>query len=280
MNLGGRVGLLLSILLTYQFLASCEKCENPCDQECENYDPCCGKTPANASFKIYEVLGADKKNQENFELLDLATDTIVYTNFAYFRAEFEADYYEWTVGKDPRVWNSRDFTLRFGEPFYDPIKVTLKVSNLDEGSCFPNLSDTAIFTRTLCTAPPEDSKVLGKYQGTLGQQPSLSNFFELTSITNQFSERSYAIAGIAPHCATNGFENGDLNLFIGYRTFYLSTEGTKIGCCYGLSASGVVNSSNKLAMNLSYYSFNSSDSCSWDIFNDQYITDTFSGIKI
>jgi hypothetical protein len=275
-----RISLFCGIVLSFFGLQSCEKCDNPCNAECENYDPCCGKTPASASFKIYEVIGASDEIRNNFELSDLATDTIVYTNFALFKADSEADYYEWSVGNDPRVWNTREFTLRFGKPHYTPIKVTLKVFKKDDESCFSNVPDTSIFTRSLYTAPKEDSKTLGRYEGRLGREPNRDNFFELSPVKNRFNETGYSISGIAPNCSTNKFDNSSLKVFVGYRSFYITTAGTKIGCCYGLSASGVVNDQNELTMDLGYYSFENTDSCSWDVFNDQYITDTFKGKKI
>lgn len=273
--------LLMSvIILSLLGLGSCKKCDDPCNIDCDNYDPCCGQSKADASFKIYELLGNGPNLERNgFEAKDVATDTIIFTNFARFRADYEADFYEWRVGTDPRVWNDREFTLRFGKPYYSPIEVRLKVYKKTDKNCFPNAGDTAEFIRKLYTAPKDSSKVLGHFEGYLENEPNKDNFFEIQSIRNQFNEIDYAIAGITPKCSTNGFDNGDLYTYIGYRSFYVSTEGTVIGCCHGLSAFGVVNSPNELSMDLGTYPLNPADTCSWSGLNDPYINDVFHGTK-
>lgn len=270
----------LVLLLAIMGLGACKKCNDPCNIDCDNYDPCCGQTKADASFKIYELLGNGPDPKRNgFEAKDVATDTIIFTNFARFKADYEAEYYEWRVGTDPRVWNDREFTLRFGLPYYTPIEVRLKVYKKTDKGCFPNASDTAVFTRKLYTAPRDSSRVLGRYEGYLESEPNQDNFFEIDTISDRWGDRGYAIAGINPKCSTNGVDNSGFYGYVGYRSFYITTEGTAIGCCNGLSAFGVVNNQTELNMDLAIYPFNPIDTCSWSSLNDPYDNDVFHGIK-
>ncbi|QNL21025.1 hypothetical protein HZR84_03410 [Hyphobacterium sp. CCMP332] len=272
--------LIFSIFILSTFIACNEDCEDPCNVDCNNYDPCCGQTKSDASFTIYELLGNGPKPSDGFESKDVATDTILNSNFALFRADFEADYYEWSVGTDPRVWNTREFSLRFGLPNYTPIPITLKVYKESDKTCFPNNSDTAVFTRLLITVPKDSSRVLGRFEGYMESAPEEKNFFEIDTTTDFWGDRKYSIAGITPKCSTSSLGGGGLeDIQLGYRSFYLSSIGTKIGCCNGLSAFGVVDNNKNLLMDFGIFPFNPNDTCQWSVLNDPYVNDIFSGIK-
>lgn len=271
--------LILSIFILSTFFACNDDCDDPCNVDCDNYDPCCGQTKADASFTIYELLGNGPKPSDGFEAKDVATDTILHLNFALFRADFDADFYEWTVGTDPRVWNTREFSLRFGFPHYTPIPVTLKAYKISDKTCFPNENDTAVFTRLLITVPKDSSRVLGRFEGYLESIPDENNFFEIDTTTDFWGDRKYAISGITPKCTTNSADNGGLFVYLGFRSFYLSSIGTKLGCCNGLSAFGVVNNNKDLLMDFGIFPFNPNDTCQWNGLNDPYLVDIFYGTK-
>jgi hypothetical protein len=272
--------LILSIFILSTFIACNDDCNDPCNMECDNYDPCCGQTKADASFTIYELLGNGPKPSDGFESKDVATDTILNSNFALFRADFEADYYEWKVGTDPRVWNTREFALRFGFPHYTPIAVTLKAYKISDETCFPNENDTAVFTRQLITVPKDSSRVLGRFEGYLESAPDENNFFEIDTTTDFWGDREYSISGITPKCSTSSLAGGGLeDIHLGYRSFYLSTLGTSIGCCLGLSGFAHVDFNNKMVMEFGTYPPWSQDSCTWESLDDPYIIDSFYGNK-
>lgn len=283
-NFNREISLLSKLILVMIIvvLGSCEKCNDPCDIDCDNYDPCCGQSPADARFTIYEPVGGSLPNEgrDGFRVEHAATDTILQYNFALFKANFEADYYEWQVGNDPRVWNTREFSLRFASvPVYTPIEIKLKVYKKTDKRCFPSASDTAVFSRKLYTAPADSSRVLGRFEGFLESKPSEPNFFELDIISDNWGDRRYAIAGITPKCNADQINGGLENLDLGYKSFYINTRGTKIGCCNGLTAFGVVNSSRELRMDFGIFPFNPSDTCEWDVIDDPFVNDTFKGTK-
>jgi hypothetical protein len=273
--------LLASGLLMLSTSSSCRRCTDECDPNCKNYDPCCGQVPPNASFKIYEILQNNPTMQyQGYDPEDVATDTIVFINTARFYADFEADYYEWRIDGDNRTWNTREFVLNFSNlPFYQPAEVTLKVYRAFDKSCHPNAQDTAVFKRTLYTVPFDSTKVLGVYTGYLQSNPNANKVFSIKSGIGNFNERADTIAGIIPYCETNSV-NGGLSVSYGYKSFFLSTQGTSVGCCYGLSCFGFLDGIDELKMKVGYFPYNPQDSCNWSVVNDSYITDFFEGQKL
>ena len=123
------IKLLFTSAIVVQ-LSSCEKCDDPCDKRCDNYDPCCGLAPLTAEFKYFEdyqfhpmleAAGLTKKLIE--------ADTVLDVSPILFRANIEdADEYIWKVGDDDREWNTREFRLSFSNvPSFTSIPITLTV---------------------------------------------------------------------------------------------------------------------------------------------------------
>lgn len=275
-------GFALFLVFTF---SSCEKegCQDPANPSCENYNPCYGKTKADASFTIYEVLQETPSDHNvGFKGEDVATDTIIYTNFARFKADHEAEYYEWRVGSDPRVWNSREFTLRFSSvPYYTPIEVRLKVYKKTDQTCFPSASDTVVFTRKLYTVPRVNSMMTGRFEGYLESNPNENNFFEIDLIEDQRGIDGIAISGITPNCSMNNNQWGSILLHsVGYRSLYFTSK-SAVSCCLGLSGFATVNTKGVIRMDIGKYPPSRQDSCDWTYLEDpEYTNDIFYGTKL
>jgi hypothetical protein len=272
--------LTLTVIVALTFsLNSCKKCNDPCNLDCDNYDPCCGQTAADASFTIFEVLNAPNPTveREGYTVTPMATDTILRFNSALMKADFEADYYEWTIGDDPRTWNTREVILNFGVQFYMPIPITLKVAKAVDKSCFPNAKDTVTFQRTLVVVPSSTSKVLGgRYEGVLSSSPTKPNFLEIKDSLDRYDKRLYSFSGILPTC-NMPYQGADFSL--GYNSFFIYSRGTVLGCCYGLSGYGKLESNNRFTMKMASYPFNPVDACNWLAEDGPYVVDNFTGIK-
>ena len=279
-NYSREISLLskLILLMLIVLLGSCEKCNDPCDIDCDNYDPCCGQSHADASFTIYELLNGltPTVEREGYTVTPMATDTILRFNTALMKADFAADYYEWTIGDDPRTWNTREVALNFGVQFYMPIPITLKVAKAVDKSCFPDAKDTVTFQRTLVVVPKEDSKVVGRYEGALRSAPSKPNFLQIKDTVDRYGSLRYGHAGIIPSCNMPAPTLG--HFYVGYRSFYLDSRPTSIGCCFGLNGYGKLQQDGSLSMKLVHHPFNPADSCIWS-FNDADIIDEFSANK-
>jgi len=275
-----RSWLMPLMLLGLLAMGSCEKCDDPCDIDCDNYDPCCGQSPADASFTIYELLNGltPTVEREGYTVTPMATDTILRFNTALMKADFDADYYEWTIGDDPRTWNTREVALNFGVQFYMPIPITLKVAKAVDGSCFPNAKDTVTFQRTLVVVPSSTSKVLGgRYEGVLSSSPTKPNFLEIRDSLDRFNKRLYSFSGIVPTC-NMPYQGADFSL--GYRSFFIESRGTGLGCCYGLTGYGKIEFDGSFRMKMGHYPVRPSDPCFWSVINDTYLVDEFIGQKI
>jgi len=275
-------GFALFLFFTF---SSCEKegCQDPANPNCENYDPCYSKTKADASFTSYELLEETPSDHNvGFKGEDVATDTIISTNFALFKADYDAEYFEWSVGTDPRVWNDREFALRFSSvPYYTPIEVRLKVYKKTDISCFPGASDTAVFTRTLVTVPRDSSRVKGRFQGYLESKPTESNFFEIDLIKDQRENDGIAVSGITPNCSMNNNQMGSKLLHsVGYRSLYF-TSNSLVSCCLGLSGFATVSTKGAISMDIGKYPPSPQDSCDWTYLEDPaYTNDIFFGTKL
>jgi hypothetical protein len=275
-----RSGLMPLLVISLLAMGSCEKCDDPCDIDCDNYDPCCGQSPADASFTIYEVLNAPNptKEREGYTVTPMATDTILRFNTALMEADFKADYYEWTIGDDPRTWNTREVALSFGVQFYIPIPITLKVAKAVDKSCFPDAKDTVTFQRTLVIVPEEDSKAVGRYEGFLNSAPAKPNFLDIQDSVDQYGDLLYGYTGIFPNCDMPNRGGG--SFIPGYRSFYLYSQATKLGCCYGLTGYGKIALDGSFRMKMGHYPVRPPDSCFWSGLNDPYLIDEFIGQKI
>jgi hypothetical protein len=271
-----RIPFLVFTVLAAFSLQTCKHCNDPTNPDCANYDPCWDQTQADASFTIYEVLPMmPDQPLDGYTGEDAATDTIINWNTARFKADFEAEYYEWRVGEDPRVWNTREFTLKFRSiPTYFPVEVSLKVYKPTNRSCFPNSNDTAEFRRSIVTVPQDSSLMIKRFEGYLESDPNRLNFFELEPEQHSSGRESFRISGIN-NCSWN-LEEGPVSYAIGYRSLYASTGAIGVGCCLGLSGYGVIDrTTDQLTMSVSTHPPSSTDSCSWDGLYPPYILDTF-----
>ena len=260
----------LTFILTILMLSltSCRKCDDPCNKECDNYDPCCNAGQTNASFKIYENLmwpGSDYTSLK-IENTQFASDTIVGNNAVTFRADYDAEYYQWKVGSDPREWNTKEFNLSFGTiSFYTPITVTLKVFNPSDKLCNPEAQDTATFTRTLVTVPRDSSLIFGKFEGYILAKPYETSFFEFIKgfdDNDPFTFRPDTLRTILLDCE---LVLGSSYPRLGYRNYYYWTPHTD-NCCYSMTSYGELSGENII---IKYVHFDHKDSperpCFYDI---------------
>ena len=269
--------LLLSFAVLTLSLGCKKKCHDPCKPECENYDPCCGRMPADARFSMFERLGYTPKPDDFFtSLFEVDTDTIFNYNFVTFRADYDAEYYSWKAGTDAREWNTKEFTLRFlSAPLYQPIPITLKVYKPARESCNPNAEDTAVFTRYLVTVPYDSLPVWGRYEGKLSKNPHMSDFFELWQEDN-----TTHFAGLLPRCNTS-LKNG-AGVFLGFKTFLFYGSSTIQGCCLNILANGRLEKDN-IIVNFQYGKPRShpehGENCAREI-PTIWLNDSFNGKKI
>lgn len=269
----------LTILLLS--LTSCRKCDDPCNKECDNYDPCCGLDDLSAHFTIFEDINTEGIDNINIPALG---DTIIGFNYALFKASVkDADSYTWAIGSDPRSFDSPEVRLRFlSVPDNTQIPVTLTIKKRVDAICHPENLEEVTFTETriLTVVPLDSSKVIGRFEGHRNRYPNQDAFFqisleELPPGNNPTPFMHYVFSGLLPEC---GYKNSEFTPSMGYNHAYFNTISTKLGCCYGVR--GVVYTLNGRDVTVNFDYFDSSlDTCQWSGLNDSRIDDQFTGYK-
>jgi hypothetical protein len=164
------------LLCSLVFVACCkQKCTDPNNPECGNYDACLKSLKA--TFKIYESCGS-----KYFE-----SDTVVSRNLTKFEATCEADSFIWYLGAEiirAKSFERKDF------PFNSNIPITLivKKKNLIAGCVNDKLVDTVLKSiyvldasfkhafepdTSWVTKPYEYRPIQGSYLGYYKSNPEL-----------------------------------------------------------------------------------------------------------
>ena len=222
------------------------ECENYCDDpsspECFNYDPCLDKASVSAAFEIAEVVG-----YVNYDtIIYVPTDTSLEKNFVRFRAEQEADSYEWRIGSDTRVFTTREVSLFFQGPTQLSITLILKRSPATE--CFPDDDGVDTVSRRLVVVPREESALIGKFEGATDQNPEeryVVEFFRYAYPQTPTIFQEVRLTGIHPGC-NNVLEQVDaFSGHYGYRVFAFSGRGGFLeGGCFARDGVARLNAAN------------------------------------
>ena len=148
-------GLLILLLIT---VGSCKKrCQDPSNPECENYNPCYGKTPVTASMVMDQSLML-YFDEDFYETGDTVFPTGVLIRF---RCLTEADRVIWVLGKD--TVEKRQVERSFGLP-YGKYPVTLIVQAEPNLSCFPEDDGWDTLTRYVHLIPVCELNVFGTFK--------------------------------------------------------------------------------------------------------------------
>lgn len=281
-------GFLLIVLILI-ISHSCRKhiCDDPCDARCQNFDPCCGQSPPDASFTIYEDLSWYVGSFSDTMLSPTDTITTI-NNPVLLRANHDASYYEWKIGSDDRVWNTRDVRLNFASlPLYTPLLITLKVYKPVNRSCFPEAEDTVTSTRTLVKVPRDSAYIFNKgFVGYTKNQPNVERFFkyeigEFDEIHQFTWDTLYAIL---PGCTLiNGFKpdtlsDGLLPIRFGYKSFRLGGAYAQ-KCCLGINLFGYILPNDSIYVKMNYFERSSIDTCKIQSLTNK-IRDEFYGKRV
>ncbi len=175
--------ILYWIIFSISILGGCkDKCHDSSNPDCDNYDPCQGKTQTNATFIIEENIGG----------LWVEGDTISGDLPVRFTATADADSFIWTLGAETIYTKS---FIRTDFPRGQYININLIVVNKNPAlNCFPKDNGRDTFDRTFFTwyymqwydknnpGNPVDTKyfpVYGGYYGYNESKPEIRFFVRL-----------------------------------------------------------------------------------------------------
>lgn len=228
-----------------------DKCEDPTNPDCPNYDPCHNFEPANAAFKMLDIpvplynWSCDGQAPRN---LEFEVDTIFGTDTEItFRALHQADKYEWRVGTDARVWTTKEFELTFGPEAIGQIQVQLITEKRDTPRCGGAEFTRDTLTRILVVKSlPQNpyvngwSLIFGKWRGFNEDSPA--NVFDV-EITPGFPFSR--LDGLFPTCV-----NKPMHVGIALRYMYVLKE--NIADCKNMCGLGFLQPDNRTLI-IDYY---------------------------
>jgi hypothetical protein len=120
-----------------------EKCTDPTNPACSNYDPC--YKALKASFKFGEVAGG----------LHFTSDTVSPEYLAFFAATCDADSFIWYLGGE--VIREKSFVRKYFPPSSTiPVKLVVKKNKLIDGCTKDKLVDT--LSKSLFVTPDYGNK--------------------------------------------------------------------------------------------------------------------------
>tara|TARA_R110002050_G_scaffold200492_1_gene335362 strand:+ start:22773 stop:23576 length:804 start_codon:yes stop_codon:yes gene_type:complete len=207
------------------FVASCKKeaplCSDVTNPECPNYNPCYGKSMADANFTFGEVCVMAPKTKDG-----VYYDSIIYSDTikSYNMVEFSVvqedyDSLKWFIGSEVLTTSK---IRRRNFPIDRNITVTLIVWKTADTTCFPNApnSDTLVKTFYSARYPVYYQK---RYKGIISSNPNDSIFV---------SFKDSEFFGLPLAC--DGFPGigGQLSYFMGYRRVIISGREVKYPCSY------------------------------------------------
>jgi hypothetical protein len=164
----------LSYMVIFLSQSCKDKCNDPGNPECQNYNPCFGKSETSAEFIVEEdLLGF------GLEGIWYKADSITpsFNNSVRFSALNNADSFIWTIGGG--VYNTKSVVLNSFIP-NSTVEITLIVFNKNPNVlCFPNDDGKDTFVRTICVWPRIKERIGGVYGYTVLTNPyPISGYYQ------------------------------------------------------------------------------------------------------
>ena len=135
-------------------LTSCRKCDDPCNKECDNYDPCCLAETVSAEFRVQKGNRGFAPPGEWCTLLPTDTFNSSSVLFNIPVGNPETSTYEWQIGSEPEPRTQHSFEVNFSNylnqgNWESSIPITLTVRT-PLNACWENPDDTLVtMTREL-----------------------------------------------------------------------------------------------------------------------------------
>ncbi len=138
--------------------SGCDRCDDPANPECRNYDPCLVQGAVSAEFEMFE--------KHLFWPEELPVNgKISAGNSVILRARQELDSYEWYVGQELNPRLGKEVEVSFGGVPYNRIQIRLVVKGTPNLACDPNDDGIDTVIRNLEVIDPELLPISGKFKG-------------------------------------------------------------------------------------------------------------------
>jgi len=171
---------LLLAVFCIAYLQSCrekeeERCQEPSNPECENYNPCLNAKPTSAAFTMEEIVNAPTSGWPNGDRIVYDTDTCRRWNDIVFTCTQKADSIWWIFDDTemrPEWQQKQSFSIKFGAPGGpiqtqpERVKITCIVKNNKPNSCFSADNGIDTFTRYMVYMPSWQTAFTGRFRGS------------------------------------------------------------------------------------------------------------------
>jgi len=149
--------------------SGCQRCDDPADPACRNYDPCYEVGPVSAKFNMFE------KTRGWHDRLPIHK-TLNAWNSLILEAEQELDSYEWYVGDEATPRTGRTITIQFGGNPYGRIPIKLIVKGKPNLACDPNDDGIDSVQKEVFVTSVDDLPIQGRFKGRNTHLPDETPF--------------------------------------------------------------------------------------------------------
>lgn len=231
-----------------------------CQCKDDDMDPCLEATPVDAEFVIEQGVGFNE-DRRYFE-----SDTLTYGNIR-FRALHDLDAYTWTIGGDPRVFNTKEVELNFDRDLEGTsIEVSLNGTWTPNLDCFPQDTGEGSSSKSFYIIPIPEVPYFGEFKGVVESAPQ--DTFTI-SIIHQPEVLSAYIDNLPDGCERDS-QSPDTNFTGTYRDFLMPNYRPYIECSIPKGWGHIEDNLKDLTIDYEI----------WDQEIQQKINDRFVGTKI
>lgn len=221
-------------------------------------DPCINVEPRTADFVV----------ENKVELADsiyyFAADDTVLVGRIRFRALHDLDTYAWSIGDDPRVFETKEVELLFDRTQFGTINVSLEGTWEKDVICFEEDLGMDQKTKPVTLMEVYDAAYIGRFEGYCTSNPS--NIFVIEPTSRPTTTRF--INNFPDGCVRDTV--GDSNIRGGYRAFIMPNMENFVTCSHPKGSGEVSSDLQKIQINYQI----------WDSPLQEVVRDTFIGTKI
>lgn len=226
----------------------------------DDMDPCDieGIEPISAAFTTSHNLGF----QDSIRRIE--SDTFVTGRNIIFSAKQNGLSYKWIIGSDARVFEEKEFSLRFDNVAGENVPIQLIVEGEPDLECFPEDDGRDTLFREIHFVDANECPIFGMYRGVMGSMPNDTFIIDIQYI---LPDGDTNIDNLPNGCIREDFDK--VSFLVTYRDFHIEQLGNYAEC--------------PKPQGWGYVDPNGNISIDYRIYNhdiDMIVSDLFTGIKI
>jgi len=271
-----RALFMTALWLSLFSLGSCKKCDDPCNLECDNYDPCCNVKSADASFELLTKPLDPGLRELEIEALPLEENKVSRASILMGKAREGFSEYRWTLLTNGFVYKYEGREFEHKVDFYHNLSnITVKLSVNSEGASNCEKKESDQSEQAVQVLAFEKIPVFGQYRGNYEPPHNLEDDF-IIEITKAEPRRPTDSLDYARHL--NPFlvhiqcEKIDSWASINGFAFFSNYN----HCCRRTEATGKLENKKDIIIKLNHQD---TDPCTID-YDDPRAEKTFTGTKI